>query len=128
MKHPLDLVDAQEAGVVGFATVDDKGRVSLAKPVRQALGVRPGSALAFVLVDGMLLLIPQDEQLAALMDHAASVLERAGVTVEALLEELPAVRGEIMRETYGDEFVDALARQWETSRGREPEADTPRGA
>ena len=37
MKHPLDLVDAQEAGVVGFATVDDKGRVSLTKPVRQAL-------------------------------------------------------------------------------------------
>ncbi len=127
MKHPLDLVDAQEAGVVGFATVDDKGRVSLAKPVRQALGVRPGSALAFVLVDGMLL-IPWDGQLAALMDHAASVLERAGVTVEDLLEELPAVRSEIMRETYGDEFVDALARQWETSRGREPEADTPRGA
>ncbi len=128
MKSYPTLEEAQEAGVVGFATVDDKGRVSLSKPVRQALGVRPGSALAFVLVDGMLLLIPQDEQLVALMDHAASVLERAGVTVEDLLEELPAVRGQIMRETYGDEFVDALARQWEASRGREPEADTPRGA
>ena len=45
-------------GITGFAVLDSKGRLSLSKPVRQALRMRPGSTLAYVVVNGGLLLIP----------------------------------------------------------------------
>lgn len=43
----------------GFATVDDKGRISLSKPVRAALGVEAGSSMAYIVLDGALLLTPR---------------------------------------------------------------------
>lgn len=106
---------ARESGdnsnLVGFATVDDRGRIALSKDARQALSLHAGSSLAYVVVDGAIMLFPQDERLAQLFEHTARVLEGAGLTAEALLEELPAVRDEMMREDYGDEFVDELARR-----------------
>ena len=101
----------QDDGITGFATVDDRGRIALSKATRQALGLHAGSSLVYVVSNGAIMLLPQDEHLARLSEHAARVLENAGVTVEDILAELPAVRDEIMRETYGDEFMDALARE-----------------
>ncbi|MGI8550128.1 MAG: hypothetical protein ACR2PL_04905, partial [Dehalococcoidia bacterium] len=49
--------------------------------------------------------------------RAASILERAGVTVDDLLAELPAVREEVLRDSYGDAFVDELERRHAESRG-----------
>src|SRR5579875_1631474 len=95
---------AREAGVVGFGVLDDKGRISLSKTVRQALGVQPGSSLAYILVDHTLMLIPQDKHLAELMDRAAQAMERAGLTSEDLLNDLPAVRDQVVTEMYGKEF------------------------
>ena len=45
------------------------------------------------------------------------IVQDAGLTVEDLLAELPAVREEILREDYGDEFVDELARRHAAVRG-----------
>ncbi len=98
-------------GMTGFAVLDSKGRLSLSKPVRQALGMRPGSTLAYVVVNDGLLLIPQDEHLAALLDHAAGVLEGAGLTAQDLLDEIPAARAAVVEELYGAEFMGELARQ-----------------
>ena len=112
-------VGAPGEGMTGFAVLDNKGRLSLSKPVRQALGMRPGSALAYVVVNGGLLLIPQDEQLATLLDHAAGVLEGAGLTPQDLLDELPAARAAVVEELYSAEFMGELARQHEALRARE---------
>lgn len=100
-----------EEVIAGFSVLDNKGRLSLSKPVRQALGMRPGSTLAYVLVDAGLLLIPQDDHLAALLDHAASVLEEAGLTTQDLLDELPAARAAVVEELYGAAFMAELTRQ-----------------
>lgn len=112
-------VTAPGEGMTGFAVLDNKGRLSLSKPVRQALGMRPGSTLAYVVVNGGLLLIPQDEQLAALLDHAAAVLAGAGLTAQDVLDELPAARAAVVEELYGAEFMGELARQHEALRARE---------
>src|SRR5687768_8654488 len=82
----------------GFGTVDDKGRVALPKPLRSALGIEPGSAVAYVLLDGAVLLVPQDEQLTELGRRAGEVLSAVGLTVRDLLDELPAVRAAIVAE------------------------------
>src|SRR5690242_16951676 len=96
--------------VAGFATLDDRGRIALSKAARQALRLRAGSAVAYAVVDGAMIIVPQDEHLARLAEHASQVLQEAGVTVDDLLADLPSVREEILREEYGDEFVAALAR------------------
>jgi AbrB family looped-hinge helix DNA binding protein len=92
----------------GFLSVDEKGRISLPKAVRQALDIQPGSSLAYAVIDGMLVLFSQDKQLALLMERASMVLTKANLTDHGLEEELLEIRGQIMRETYGDEFVDEI--------------------
>lgn len=104
MKTASDTHGAETA-IGGFGTVDEKGRISLTKPVRGALGVSPGSSVAYMVVDGALLLIPQDQHLAELMDSAALALSTAGLTVQDFVDGLPAARAEVFDETYGDDFL-----------------------
>src|SRR5947209_13422935 len=82
---------AHDDGLAGFATLDDRGRVALSKATRHALNLRTGSSLAYVVLDGTIILIPQDEHLARLSAQAARLLENAGLTVDDLLADLPAV-------------------------------------
>jgi bifunctional DNA-binding transcriptional regulator/antitoxin component of YhaV-PrlF toxin-antitoxin module len=104
----LNQVPDQDALIGGFGTVDEKGRISLSKPVRGALGVQAGSSVAYIVLDGALLVVPQDEHLATLMDRAA--LAAAGMSAQDLLDELPAARAEVVTEAYGAEFVRELER------------------
>lgn len=100
----------QEPFAGGFATVDEKGRISLPKPVRGALGVEAGSAVAYIVLDGVLMVVPQDAHLAALMERAAQALAAAGLTAQDLLGELPAARAEVVTEAYGAEFLREMER------------------
>lgn len=108
-----------EPETAGFAVLDDKGRISLPKPLRGALGLHAGSAIAYIRLSDMILLIPQDEQLAALMDHASAALEAAGITAEHFLANLPAARDEVVSETYGDAFMRELERRYGPTRDAE---------
>ena len=110
------------------AVVDEKGRLSLGKAVRQTLGVRPGSSLAYVLLDHAFLLIPQDDQLAALMERAAAALTAAGITTQDLLDDVPAARDSTLREAYGDAFMGDLAREYAALHGEDDRDEgAPRG-
>ncbi len=129
---PAREEDGGDGPMSSRAVLDEKGRLGLGKAVRQALVIRPGSALAYVLLDDALLLIPQDEQLAILMAQAAAALAAAGVTTQDLLDDLPAARSAVMRDAYGDAFMDALAREHAALHG-DPDRDdrgegAPRGA
>ena len=101
--------DAAESDMTaGFSTLDEKGRVSLPKAVRTVLGVQPGSALAYVVLDHSVLFIPQDAHLVHLQQQAAEALAAAGLTVQDLLDRLPQARDEVMREAYGPDFLARL--------------------
>jgi bifunctional DNA-binding transcriptional regulator/antitoxin component of YhaV-PrlF toxin-antitoxin module len=103
-------VSAPADASVGYAHLDDKGRLPLGKPVRQALGLHAGSTVAYVKVGDALLLIPQDAHLAQLLEAATAAFERAGISVDEMLAELPHVREEIGTAHYGAEFWDELRR------------------
>lgn len=45
------------------------------------------------------------------MDRAARVLAQAGLTVDDLLDDLPRIRDQVVRERYGDAFMDELGRE-----------------
>src|SRR5579864_9094278 len=100
---------------VGYTQMDDKGRLLLSKPIRQAMGLNAGSTVAYVKLGDALMVIPQDAHLAQLMDAAAKVFEGAGISVDDLLDELPRARAEVVTEHYGSEFLDALERAGEKS-------------
>lgn len=51
-----------------------------------------------------------DAELTALMNRAARALEAAGITAQDLIDELPAVQEELLRQDLGDAFVDELYR------------------
>ena len=104
----------------GFGVLDERGRLTLSKAVRQALHLRPGSSVAYIVIEDQLLVIPQDEHLARLMDGAAAALARMGLTTDDLLADLPAAGEAAMRAAYGDDLVDELAavhRQVQTADG-----------
>jgi bifunctional DNA-binding transcriptional regulator/antitoxin component of YhaV-PrlF toxin-antitoxin module len=94
----------------GFGVVDEKGRLSLARSVRNALGIEPGSRVAYVVLDGALLVVPQDEHLATLTQRAQQALSTAGLTAQDVLDELPAARASVVSEAYGAEFVQEIER------------------
>jgi bifunctional DNA-binding transcriptional regulator/antitoxin component of YhaV-PrlF toxin-antitoxin module len=102
----------QEQNVTGFGVVDAKGRFSLSKDVREALGIEPGSTLAYVVIDNTVLLIPQDAHVAALLQHAARVVEESGLAAQDFLDELSAVRAQVVRKLYGEAFMDDLDRRY----------------
>ena len=58
MKASHSVAEAREQDAAGFAVLDAKGRVSLPKVVRQALGVQAGTALDYAVRDGMLWVRP----------------------------------------------------------------------
>ena len=98
----------------GFSVVDEKGRVTLPKSVRAALGVHTGSSLAYVVVGKNVLFIPQDERLAELQQQAMQALTDAGLTVDDLLAHLPQAREAVMRESYRPEFLAQLKQMRES--------------
>jgi bifunctional DNA-binding transcriptional regulator/antitoxin component of YhaV-PrlF toxin-antitoxin module len=121
MLSPSELV--REHNVTGFGVVDAKGRFSLSKQVREALGIEPGSTLAYVVIDNTVLLIPQDAHVAALLEHAAHLVEEAGLTAQDFLNELPDVRAQVVRKLYGEEFMNDLERRYGALVGSALEAE-----
>lgn len=95
----------------GFAHLDEKGRMPIAKPIRDAFGLRAGSTVAWVKLGQSLLIIPQDEHLAQVIDDAASALSRADMTVDDLLSGLEEARDEVVAEHYGAMFMEELERR-----------------
>lgn len=90
---------------VGFTRLDDKGRFSLPKAMRTTLGLGEGSTMAYVKVGEAIMLIPQDKHLADLTEAAAQTLERAGISVQDMLDDLPRARAEVVEEHYGKDFL-----------------------
>lgn len=93
---------------VAYASLDDKGRLPLNKPLRQALKLSAGSTIALVKVGGALMVIPQDAHLVDLMENATQALERAHISVDDLMDGLPEARAEVVVEHYGEEFLREL--------------------
>ena len=107
----------EERATAGFAVLDNKGRLALPKVVRSALHVEGGSTVAYVVAGDTLLVVPQDAQLAALMERASRSVAAAGLTAQDYIDELPAVREELLLENYTADFISQLrathARVWQ---------------
>jgi len=95
---------------VGYGQMDEKGRVTLSRPVRQALHPDTGSTLAWITVGEAVLLLPQDGHLLELIDAARAAFERVGLDLEHPDTELEEVRAQVVAEHFGAGFFDELGR------------------
>lgn len=70
-------------------TIDAGGRVVIPKPLRDALGMHPGTRVDVEIRDGLLVLVP----------HGATIalVERAGRLVGVAEEDLPPLTAEVVR-------------------------------
>jgi bifunctional DNA-binding transcriptional regulator/antitoxin component of YhaV-PrlF toxin-antitoxin module len=107
----------EERATAGFSVLDNKGRLALPKVVRSALHVEGGSTVAYVVAGDTLLVVPQDAQLAALMERASRAVAGAGLAAQNYIDEVPAVREELLQEGYSADFIAQLradhARVWQ---------------
>jgi bifunctional DNA-binding transcriptional regulator/antitoxin component of YhaV-PrlF toxin-antitoxin module len=121
LDHQTDAKEADESLRTGFSVVDNKGRIALAKAVREMLGIEPGSSVAYVALDRAVLLVPQDMYLATLQQQAEQALATAGITVQDLLDALPQARDETVAEAHSPEFLEEMQRLWSETH---PEQET----
>jgi bifunctional DNA-binding transcriptional regulator/antitoxin component of YhaV-PrlF toxin-antitoxin module len=122
MSTPQRAASIGDTSSSGFGVVDEKGRLSLTKAVRHKLGIEPGSHVAYILLDGAMLIVPEDKHLETLMQKAEDALAAAQLTAQDLLDELPAARDAVVAETYGADFVHQIQRL--DSRQRSNHQDT----
>lgn len=99
---------SEERGTAGFAVLDNKGRLALPKVVRSALHVEAGATVAYIVAGNALWVIPQDAQLATLMERASRTAAAAGLTAQDYIDELPAIREELLQESYSADFIAQL--------------------
>lgn len=104
---------------IDSSALDDRGRLSLPQAVRDALQLRAGALVTFVLLDGTVLLVPGNKDLNDLLERAARSLTQPEQTLEQLLANLPKVREEVMTEAYGEEFMQELKSKYASLLGTE---------
>lgn len=112
-----------EKATAGFAVLDHKGRLALPKAVRSALRVEGGSTVAYVVAGDSLMIVPQDAQLATLMERASRAVAAVGLTAQDYIDEVPTVREELLQERYSADFVAHLRADHARARQSRASAD-----
>jgi bifunctional DNA-binding transcriptional regulator/antitoxin component of YhaV-PrlF toxin-antitoxin module len=106
---------AKAEAAAGYTQLDEKGRLTLGKPVRQALRLQAGAILAWLKVGDAIMLVPVDAHLVGLMEDAAAAFERAHLSFDHLDEELARIREEVIHEHYGPDLLAEIRRVADTA-------------
>lgn len=80
--------------------VRQRGQVTLPRKLRESLAIEEGDTLVAVPVGDTLMLLPQRLRVPELADQLAGMMEKAGLSLADLLEDLPRIREELYRERY----------------------------
>ena len=82
--------------------VQERGVVTLPRRVREKLGVKKGSTIAFVETeDGRIEVRALEADVMAALDEIGAALKEKGVTLEQWIEDGRAIRKRLYQERYG---------------------------
>lgn len=81
--------------------VQQRGQITIPAEIRQEWGLEEGDLVAFERTDQGVYLIPQRLVALRALDRIGQALNERGITLEEMIEDGRAVRGEIVREKYG---------------------------
>lgn len=90
------LIDTQTFTV----RLRSRGQVTLPRKLRETLAVADGDTLTLTQVGDAILLTAKPLKTFALADQIADMMEKEGLSLAELLEELPNIRSDIYQERY----------------------------
>ncbi len=102
-------MESIQVPLIGSAVVDERGRLSVPKPIRNKLGL--SGRVTLVALGNCLLLVPQQQEFEAKASRIRSAVLRDGETVEDILAQLPAAGRESFIAKYGEELTAELERE-----------------
>ena len=81
--------------------VQEKGQVTIPTDIRKKLGLKKGDYVAFVETENGVLLAPREVVAMDALEKIGALLKDKDVTLEELMESGHAIRGELVKKTYG---------------------------
>ena len=77
------------------------GRITIPRPLREALAIEDGDTLTLLPLGDMLVITPRRLETPTLIDQMADMLDDSGLTLTDLLSDLPQIRESLYQEQYG---------------------------
>src|SRR6266487_3455290 len=82
--------------------VQEKGQVTLPTELRRKLGLKKGDLVEVTETPQGLLITPQEVLAQTALDEIGAALRERGVTLDELIESGREIRGELIKDEYGD--------------------------
>jgi bifunctional DNA-binding transcriptional regulator/antitoxin component of YhaV-PrlF toxin-antitoxin module len=93
-------VEVDMSAELNTVKMSSKGQITISSSARKQLGLGPDSQLVEVVVNNCLLLIPQNQALAAIAKKAKEGLLKLGLTPEGLKTSVEDRQRELVKERY----------------------------
>ncbi len=84
-----------------LSRVQSKGQVTIPTEIRKRLGLKKGDLVAFVETEDGVLISPREVVLTKALATIGEALKEKGITLDQLMEDGHAIRGQLMEEHYG---------------------------
>ncbi len=86
-----------------FVRVEQAGEIAIPRTLLQSMSVTEGDTLTMLALGDMLVITSRVLYMPELTSKLAAVIDARGLTLDDMLDELPAIRAELFRERYGRE-------------------------
>lgn len=83
-----------------LSVIQEKGQVTIPARIRRKLGLKKGDLIAFVETDEGILITRQEVVALDLLKEIGDSLKAKGISLEELLEDGRAIRGDLLKEMY----------------------------
>jgi AbrB family looped-hinge helix DNA binding protein len=84
-----------------LSVIQEKGQVTIPARIRRKMGLKKGDLIAFVETDEGVVITRQEVVALDLLKEIGESLKAKGITLEELLEDGRAIRGDLLKEMYG---------------------------
>lgn len=84
-----------------LSVIQEKGQVTIPARIRRKLGLKKGDLIAFTETEEGVVITRQEVVALDVLKEIGDSLKAKGITLEELLEDGRAIRGDLLKEMYG---------------------------
>ena len=84
-----------------LSVIQEKGQVTIPARIRRKMGLKKGDLIAFTETEEGVIITRQEVVALDLLKEIGESLKAKGITLEELLEDGRAIRGDLLKEMYG---------------------------
>jgi AbrB family looped-hinge helix DNA binding protein len=86
---------------LNLSVIQERGQVTIPAAIRRKLGLKKGDLIAFTETEEGVVITRQEVVALDLLKEIGESLKAKGITLEELLEDGRAIRGDLLKEMYG---------------------------